>query len=384
MADPRERGFGIAGVDREVLRGELVGERRRLLVAAGDHDAGEPLEAVPREVGPFEHGELLGDRRGHPIGDGGARRQQDRRPRRVLGLGQHVGRDELRSGGLVGHDHDLARAGDRVDRHVAEHVFLGERHEQVARAHDLVHAGQPRDAIGERRHGLGSAGPHHRRDAELVTGRQHMRVVGAKGGRGRDDHDLRHAGHLGRYDRHQERGGIGRRTAGHAHADPAERHVSLPQRAAPGERHRHVAGEHRLLKPFDAFANPPHSRQELGRHGGVGGGQRLRVNQQRLGRHIGPVDSLGVVQQGREPLGPHVFADPRDHLPRRERLAEDVDRPLAARRADHVSLRDEFSTEGVEPLTTVGRGKIDAFTEVRGGRHHDQGYTAPLRRLSAA
>ena len=43
----------------------------------------------------------------------------------MLRLGEHVGGDVFGMPLIVGHDHDLARAGDRVDRDAAEDMLLG-------------------------------------------------------------------------------------------------------------------------------------------------------------------------------------------------------------------------------------------------------------------
>ena len=153
----------------------------------------------------------------------------------MLRLGEHVGSDELGMAMFVGHDHDLARAGDRVDRDGAEDVLLGQGHEEVARADDLVDADEAaapllcREAMGQRGHALRATAAGHLRDAELVAGGEDMEILRAVLRRRGDDDDLADARHLRRHDGHQERRRVGCRAPRHADADPVEREITLPQ-----------------------------------------------------------------------------------------------------------------------------------------------------------
>ena len=62
--------------------------------------------------------------------------------------------------------------------------------------------------------------------------------------------------------------------------------------------------------------------RQLGIGLGVGRGQLVGGDADRLGRQLGLVDPRRVVEHGRQPRFAHVAADPLDDLLRRERLAE--------------------------------------------------------------
>ena len=76
----------------------------------------------------------------------------------MFGLGDEIGGGKIGAVGVVGHDHHLAGAGNRVDIDLPKHVLLGQGHEQVAWTDDLVNRADSLDAIGQRGHGLGAAG----------------------------------------------------------------------------------------------------------------------------------------------------------------------------------------------------------------------------------
>ena len=176
MPDVPERGLRISRVDREVLGREFIGQVSRFVITVRHHDRAKPLEAVAGEIAPLEHRQPPVERLGHSVGQRGARGEQDRGARGVLRLCEHVGGDVFGIADRIGNDHDLARAGDRVDRDVAVDMFLGECHEEVAGADDLVDPRQPFHAVGHRGHGLRASGPHHGCHAQFVAGRQHVDV----------------------------------------------------------------------------------------------------------------------------------------------------------------------------------------------------------------
>jgi len=118
--------------------------RSRFVVASCHHDRTESLQAVAGEVAPLENGEPGLEGRRHGVGHGGRCREEDRRAGRTLGLASMSAAMNSGSGRIVSDDHDLTRAGDGIDRDVAEDVFLRQGHEQVARAHDRARrAGRP-------------------------------------------------------------------------------------------------------------------------------------------------------------------------------------------------------------------------------------------------
>ncbi len=75
----------------------------------------------------------------------------------MFGLGQQVRGRVVRAGRIIGHDHHFAGTGNRVDIDLPEHELLGQRHEQVPRADDLVDRPEPLDSVGEGSNGLGAA-----------------------------------------------------------------------------------------------------------------------------------------------------------------------------------------------------------------------------------
>ena len=123
----------------------------------------------------------------------------------VLGLGEEIRGDPLRIGRRVGDHHDLARPRDHVDAHVAEHPALGQRHVDVARPHDLVHAPDGLRAVGQRGHRLGAADPVGLGHSRHASGGEHGGVERLVGDGRRDEHDLLHARHARRDHRHQAR-----------------------------------------------------------------------------------------------------------------------------------------------------------------------------------
>jgi len=80
-------------------------------------------------------------------------------------LSNQISRDEIRASSVVGDDHYLTRACDRIDIHFAENVFLCQCHKQVARADDLIDLAHALDPVGKCRNGLRPAQPVHLGDA---------------------------------------------------------------------------------------------------------------------------------------------------------------------------------------------------------------------------
>ena len=77
----------------------------------------------------------------------------------MLGLGQEVGGHVARVGGVVGQDHDLARARLVVDLHLPADLPLGGGHVRVAGTHDLADRLDLPGAVGEGGDGLRPAHP---------------------------------------------------------------------------------------------------------------------------------------------------------------------------------------------------------------------------------
>ena len=147
---------------------------------------------------------------------------------RMLCLGDEVGGDVGGGRRVVCQDYNLGRAGQHVDGDLAVDLAFGQRHEQVAGADDHIDSLDAFDPISKRCHSLGTADAIHLGDAQLVTGGEHVPVVGAEGCRRHDDGQLLDAGCLGRTNGHEQRGWIRGRAAGNADAHAAQRPVAQP------------------------------------------------------------------------------------------------------------------------------------------------------------
>ena len=132
-------------------------------------------------------------------------------------------------------------------------LALGERHVDIARADDLVHAADGLGAVGRRRDGLRPADPVGLRHAGDPRGDEHGGIERLVGGRRGEEHDLPDARHARGDHRHQDRGRIGGAAARDVHGDARERpHVLAEERAVVI---RHAPGARRtgLVKARDAL-----------------------------------------------------------------------------------------------------------------------------------
>ena len=96
--------------DLQMFRSDLVDDVHGLVRVARQHQGAELLQALARQVGARQAGQLRlqGGRDG--VQQRGVPRHQDAGAGRVFGLGEQVGGDEGRRGGFVGQHDDLARA----------------------------------------------------------------------------------------------------------------------------------------------------------------------------------------------------------------------------------------------------------------------------------
>ncbi len=141
----------------------------------------------------------------------------------MLCLGEQVRGCKKRICRSIGQHDQLARPGQHVDVHVAEHKLLGCGYVGVARADDLVDRG---DGVGSERHcrdGLASADLEHSVDSGDVGRDQHMRVGCASGGRRRAGDYVTHAGYSSRYCAHEHGRRVSGSAARHVQADSRER-----------------------------------------------------------------------------------------------------------------------------------------------------------------
>ena len=94
--------------------------------------------------------------------------------------------------------------------------------------------------------------------------------------------------------------------------------------------------------------------RRVGRAMGVA--QLNRRNPELLGIEPHAIDPPGVVEHGFEPALGHVGADPLDHLPRCERLAERRDRARPPLGTDHIPIGTQLAPErGDRPLGVLTR-----------------------------
>ena len=188
----------------------------------------------------------------------------------VLGLAQQVCRHPGGVAAAVGQHQDLAGAGDHINAHLAEHLPLGGGNVDVAGADDLVHRRDGLGAVGQRGHGLCTAGledlGHTSGGGGGKDDRIHPAVLSGGGGH----HDLRHARDLGRDDIHQHSGGIGRRAAGHIHARLFNGSIFLAQHDA-GLLVDHKVLVHLLaVEALNVGGSLPQGLKEIGVHIGKG------------------------------------------------------------------------------------------------------------------
>ncbi len=283
VSDLGDQGVRVVGLDVEVFGGEQVGELARLVGIPDADQRPERFERFDRQIAAIEGGELS-DEFVVDVGDEGfVPGDQDGGAGGVFGLGEEVGGDVVGSGGVVGdHDH-FAGAGERIDVDGAVGLLLGEGDEQVSGADDFVDGGDTVAAVGEGGDGLGAAHPVDLVDAQFVTSREQVVVVGAERGGWGDDGDFFDPRDLGGDDGHQQRGRIGRGAAGDADADAAEGDVTLGQPDAGTGIDRDVGVEDRGLESRDVIADAADGIEE-GRVGAaMGVVERVGRDPQRVG-----------------------------------------------------------------------------------------------------
>ena len=90
------------------------------------------------------------------------------------------------------------------------------------------------------------------------------------------------------------------------------------------------------------------------------GRQFRRTYPDRVSGEICPIDSGRIVEHRRQTLRPHILANPLDHLLRRKRLAEHLDRPPPAGFADDISTRAQPFAQLGQCLPDVRLARIDS------------------------
>ena len=197
------------------------------------------------------------------------RDEHRRRVWAVLGLRQQIGRDEVRVGGGVSEDEALGRTGGRSmptsppDSSLAA-VTQTEPGPTIRSTRSRPASGRPnaRAAIG-----LGATGDEHLVDPEQA-GRTEDDRVDAAGPGGRCDDDALHPCHLGRDDRHHERGGERRLRRGDVAPDARDRRpapLDLDPGNDRGRRRLPGAGSRRTGERARSPARAPAGRGARGR-----------------------------------------------------------------------------------------------------------------------
>ena len=246
----------------------------------------------------------------------------------MFSLGQQIGRDPIRIGLAVGHDHHFRWPGHHVDADHAIELALGFGDKGIAGAGDHVDTGNVRGAKGQRRHRLGAADAKHPAHTGHARRGQHQRVDHAIGG-GSHHNQITHASHHGRNSVHQHGGRIGRPAARHieaggidrrpahtgAHAGIVHRVIALrflafvegtdagggeieggaqvgPQ---PGQRGIEIGGGN--LPAGGVQIDAIKLGSEFG-HSGIAARLHARDDGGNGGRHIGGIVALGINQRG--------------------------------------------------------------------------------------
>ncbi len=245
----------------------------------------------------------------------------------MLCLRQQIGRDEECVCALVRDHQHLRGTGWQVARgarRVARDLKLRLRHPRVTGSEDLVHAGDARRAVGERRDGLRPAHLEDPRDAEEPCGDEDVRVDRAVRARWSRQHPHLAARDRRRYAEHQHRGREGRRAAWHVEPDPADGDEA--PLAAHAGRCFEIDREWplRLVKEGDA-PDRLAKVSENGRRDRARGGLHLCSSDLQR-REVDPVEATRQLEHGGISPRPHVAQDcPHDGL---QLLAPVGERPL--------------------------------------------------------
>jgi hypothetical protein len=198
----------------------------------------------------------------------------------------------------VGKDQDLRGTGDHVDADGAEDLTLGRRHIGIAGADDNVDRRDGLGPIGQRRDRLGAADPVDLGHPGAARGGQDQgieRTVGRRHGH----HETLDPGDPGGQRVHQDRGGIGRRAAGHIETGGRDGGPALTQTDTLLVPVIQIPRPLAFVEGLDSGGRQIERRKGLGRAGGVRlRDLRLRDAQLR-GRQLQAVEALGKVDQRR-------------------------------------------------------------------------------------
>ena len=314
VADPPGEPVGIVEGQFQMLGGEPVDQRRRLVEAVDDDDATVGLPAFPGYFAARQRLQVIFHRFADGVGEPGVVGDQDRLGGGVvLGLGEQVDGDPRRIVGGVGDDQHLRRPGNHIDADGAEHPAFGGGDIGVAGADDLVDRGDRLGAVGQRRNRLGAADAENLVDACDTGGDQNQGVERAAGRR-HHHHQPADAGGLGRHRVHQHRGRIGGGAAGHVEADGAHRCPAIAEPkagvVAVVEIVRHLPG----MEGGDPLRREFQRGDRLGRARPGGAVQVRRRNPHGVRRQFEPIKPSGVVDDRVVAAGADVGEDRRHRI----------------------------------------------------------------------
>ena len=264
--DAGRQGLGVRTEELQVLGGEGLGQGESRLQAIHAYQSTGPRRTLGSDAQPLE---IAGDfldrllRGGHRDHEAlGA----------VLCLREQVCGNQFELGRIdrVEHDHQIARALEAVDAHVARHLPLGLLHVEVARAGDHVHSPHLLGPVGERRDRVRPAHRKHLVHAAQPAGGQDRGVYLAVETGRRADHDLVHPGDPGGYGAHDHGARVGRAAA--RHVDPGAAHRDFAQQYALPllQRHLDVVPQAGTSHGGDVG----HGQRQAGPHLGIEPGER--------------------------------------------------------------------------------------------------------------
>ncbi len=216
----------------------------------------------------------------------------------VLGLADQVRGNVARVRAVVGKNRDLGGTGLGVDADHAAHQPLGRSDVDVAGTGDEIDRVALAGAVGEHRDRLRAAHPvdliHSEQGAGGEDGR--MRIPAVLPLRWRGHRQRSDPGKLGRYDVHDDAGGVDGQPARNVQADPADRAPPLADGAAGNHLRHHVV-------PALILVHPPGARDGLLQCRSDRRTQRRQGGPHPLLRNPQPVDLDPVQPRGDLPDG---------------------------------------------------------------------------------
>ena len=232
MLEQRVPAVRFAAADLQVLGRDAVADGTGLFHAGRLDQRTTAVQALGDDLGAGHFRQQAINGGLHLIDIGRIRAQQDGLRQFIMfGLAEQIHRHPFSGSAAIGQHQNLARAGNHVDAHGAEHAALGAGHIGIAGAGDLVHLGDGGCAIGQCGHGLRAADGKGTRNTRHISRCQHQRIAFAARRRHHHD-DVFHASHMRRNRVHQHGGWIGGLATRHIDAHAVQRRDLLAQQRA--------------------------------------------------------------------------------------------------------------------------------------------------------